>query len=494
MPRETDGRWKVPADILAMKPTGTLVKRGHDDQHYYVYEHHCVKGTDGKWHTRNGPLIGYIQPGIGYISKNGQIASDKLTILEYGQYALAYYNSMDVLNDLKLFFNSIDAVRIYVMSIIMAVQGKVALYKIPYYFKQSWFSVKYPTMKMGEDAIRTLLRNLGSKTERPDSYQDYMLENGSSQMIVDGHVIRSSSYENDLAAYGSKYKSLKDMQVNLLTILDGVTHRSLANRFYLGSTPDKVSIKGMIERRKLANKLFVVDKGFYSLVNLNLFSSGSNHYIVPLPMNTTAYRQATVDMTFVNRFVYQAGKTKTTVEYKEYFADDGITRVIVFRDVNLNAIECESYERKMQMGIEGFTHDQYQILKTFFGVIVLQTDDSRLSCQRVYEIYKSRWSVETYYDYIRNDADFNAIGLHDYYEMQGYAFLILITSQISYCISEACSRHSPGNIPGKCLLMAQSMKINYIHNLWKIDCGMTNKMKAFLEAFNVPINEIPVAD
>ena len=53
----------------------------------------------------------------------------------------------------------------------------------------------------------------------------------------------------------------------------------------------------------------------------------------------------------------------------------------------------------MQMGIEGFTHDQYQILKTFFGVIVLQTDDSRLSCQKVYEIYKSRWSVETYYDY-----------------------------------------------------------------------------------------------
>ena len=493
MPNITTGKWKVPPEIRAFKPKGTMVKRGHDENHYYVYEHSNVKGEDGKWHTKNGRLIGYIQPGLGFIRRDDLLINQGLRTLEYGQYALGYFSSEVVRTELGLFFEPSDVAKIYSIALIMAVNGKQAIYKVPKYFEQSWLSVRYPTLKMGEDSIRQLLSDLGAKSEKPQAFQDYQLQQGSSQMIIDGHVIRNCSRENDLSAYGNKYKSLKSTQINLLTILDGKSHKPLANHFYMGNEPDKSSVKDILGRHSLKDKLFIVDKGFYSVVNMSLFSTNGNHYLIPPPKNSDSYKAVTDKMDdFHHRFVYRKGKKKSVIEYRGGTLEDG-TKVYAFRDIDENMANTESYEKHLFEGQAGFSREEYDILKDFFGVIVLQTDDSTLTPQQMFETYKGRWAVETYYDFLKCEADYNAIGLTDYYEMQGYAFIILIASLIAFETDLACARQCLSNILGECFLEARAVKIHFRDGIWRVDDGLPKKLSQFMDSYNIPYDKIPTS-
>lgn len=50
--------------------------------------------------------------------------------------------------------------------------------------------------------------------------------------------------------------------------------------------------------------------------------------------------------------------------------------------------------------------------------------------------YKSRWQIETFYDYIDNSIDFNALCQKDYYTMQGLGFIIQVAGVIYHDIKE----------------------------------------------------------
>ena len=139
-------------------------------------------------------------------------------------------------------------------------------------------------------------------------------------------------------------------------------------------------------------------------------------------------------------------------------------------------------------------YEEYNILKDFFGTIVLQTDDLLLTPQDTYEIYKGRWDIETYYDYLRNEISFNAIGIQDYYEMQGYSFIMLISSIIEYENDLACQKTGLTNLLSECYLEARSVKIHKSSDTeWIIDEGTPTKTIKFLEDFHIPHVEIQTA-
>jgi len=101
------GTYSVPEDIRALKPKGTMVKAIRNG--YYVYTCSNQKGEDGKWRLKMGSLIGSIKEGVGFIPNDNFCTEEKISVVEYGQYAIAYEASKGVLADLKVFFNPLDA-------------------------------------------------------------------------------------------------------------------------------------------------------------------------------------------------------------------------------------------------------------------------------------------------------------------------------------------------------------------------------------------------
>lgn len=413
--------YSVPENIRALKPKGTMVKVIHGK--YYVYEYFHVKEND-KWKTKMGKLIGSIDPTLGYVP-NDSIEKDEITTVDFGEYFLSYSLSKNVLDDLKQVFNAKDAYTIYFLSLIHFVNGFTYIKNVDSLYKQSYLSVKYDSLSFGEKTISSLYDSLGRKQNKVNEFENLMIEKSSKELAFDGHCIRSSSDDNELSEPGNKANVFKDDQINVLMAYDINTSRPVLSRVYCGGTLDKISVKDLIERKNLHSILFIVDKGFYSKENIDLFSSNDNHYIIPLYSNHKKYKQITSNNKMEGLFVFERSKRRSTVEYHEETIND--RTIIFYRDLSQNALESTDYLSKVEEG--KYTMESYLEKKESFGTIVLESNLNE-SAEEIYRLYKKRWMIETFYDYYKNRLDVNSLHLNDYYKTQGLSFIMLITSLI----------------------------------------------------------------
>ncbi len=111
---------------------------------------------------------------------------------------------------------------------------------------------------------------------------------------------------------------------------------------------------------------------------------------------------------------------------------------------------------------------------------VLQTNSSK-SAQEVFESYKKRWGIETLYQYIKNRADFNNLKFEDYYEEQGFSFIMLIVGQIHQEMMKALQKlHDNTTSINNLLLKARALKMEKRGEFWKLR-NMRKKDLAILE-------------
>lgn len=467
------GKYAVPEHIRAQKPRGTCVKNIKGN--YYVYQQFNVKGNDGKWHTKSGSIMGKIVDGVGYIPNDIHNYEEEVTTLEYGQYAVTLANTNSVLKRLCRFFNKEDAYRIYLTGVIHFVNKFRHRKIVGEYISQSYLSVLYPKLAFGEESLGKLVDSLGRRQKRVFEFEQSLIEDSSKEIAIDGHVIRNCSHRNDLAAFGNKYKSIKDMQLNVLMAYDIKTNTPLLSRMYEGGTLDKVSIRDLIDTITFSETLFIVDRGFYSDANIKLFSENGNRYIIPLSSNLSRHKKATEDMNLTDTFVYKKDRKNTAIQYKDMEIDG--QRVIVFRDTVQNAIDAEKYRSNIGI-VSHCTQDAYKELKEFFGVIILQTNLSDTP-EKVFNYYKKRWKIETFYNYLKNDVDFNALYEQDYYKLQGMSFIMLITSLIHEEMHRVVMDALPGKTVDDCIIEARMVKINLRYGRWI----RTNMKKPLQELF-----------
>jgi hypothetical protein len=98
----------------------------------------------------------------------------------------------------------------------------------------------------------------------------------------------------------------------------------------------------------------------------------------------------------------------------------------VFRD-NLSAEKLKAeYSDNLKKEIKGHTQEFYDERKEKCGVIVRETN-LKASAEEIFTTYKKRRGIETYYDEIKNDIDFEALGIQNYHQIQGLAFIMMIT-------------------------------------------------------------------
>lgn len=475
------GDYSVPENIRKMKPKGTMVKKIHDK--YYVYEHYNRKNDEGKWHTVSGKMIGSIDPVDGFIPNDNYLHIDEITTLNYGEYALVINNTRNVIDRLLRFFNPKDAYRIYIMSVIHFVHNFTYLKNIKKYYDQSYFSIIYPNYAFGYESLGQLLDDLGRKQTRSLQFEQSLIDDSSSEIAIDGHVIPSSSHDNELAQKGYKFSNIKDSQINVLMGYDVNTNTPLFSRIYEGGNLDKISIKDVLQRYTFKNVRFIVDRGFYSKENIELFSSDNNQYIIPLSPNLTSYKEITENMNLERDFVYEESKKNTVINYREDIKDG--KRVIVYRDSNQNAIDKAKYLKNMKEKPEKYTKEKYDKIKDFFGVIVIETNIMDMSAEEIYDLYKKRWKIETYFDYFKNKTGYKALSLKDYYKTEGLAFIMLVTGLIH---SEMEKTMAASTIKGKtiddCLIDAAFIKIHKSGTKWRIE-NILQKTKNMMEELNV---------
>lgn len=155
------GRYAVPAEIRAMKPKGTMVKRIPGG--YYVYEYSTVRGEDGRRRTRMGSCIGRIDPARGFVPNSSALRAQEWRTLEFGQWAVADDLSQETHALLREFFNADDADRIYVVALCHFVEGLTYMKDVEGLYEMSVLSLRYPGLRLGRDAVSALYDDLGRR-------------------------------------------------------------------------------------------------------------------------------------------------------------------------------------------------------------------------------------------------------------------------------------------------------------------------------------------
>ena len=478
------GKYSVPDSIRQMKPKGTMVKC--ISGHYYVYEYSTVTGADGKRHTEMGKAIVSIREGIGFIPNSNFACDTEITSLEFGEYAVTLANSLKTLALLRECFNPEDAVRIYSVAVIHFVQGFTYLKDIKDYYDMSILSLRFPGLKMGYESLTNLYDTLGRRQTNVLKMDQRLVEQSSHETAIDGHVIGCETGKNDLAEKGYKFQKLGEEQVNLLMAYDVNTGVPLVSRIYEGASNDKVSVKDFVDQVEMKDMLFIVDRGFFSNDNINMFSSNGNEYIIPLTKNQSGCKKAVHSLEMHDRFLYQKGKKAAVVEYKDEIIDG--YRVLTFRDLNEATTEQQNYLRHMALGHKAYTQEGFEKQKYFMGVTVLQTSLEEKTPEEVYCLYKKRWKLETFYNHFKNKANYASLHAEDYYKTQGLAFIMLVAALIHQEVEKA-TKEIDGKSLDDCLLDARMVKAHKRHGIWKL-CNCLKKQVTLFKQLNTEMKVI----
>lgn len=482
------GRYAVPAEIRAMKPKGTMVKRIPGG--YYVYEYSTVRGEDGRRRTRMGSCIGKIDPARGFVPNSSALRAQEWRTLEFGQWAVADDLSQGTHALLREFFNADDADRIYVVALCHFVEGLTCMKDVEGLYEMSVLSLRYPGLRLGRDAVSALYDDLGRRDGPVMATQRALAERCSGVVAVDGHVVGSCPRLNGLASRGCRFPKLGEPQANLLTALDARTGMPICSRFYEGRATDRIAVRDLLRQVPFSGAIFLADRGFSGSGSEALFTERGNDYVFPLDSSDPRCREAVSDLCLPGQFAWQRGSKTTLVQYAERRPDG--RRVIVFRDL-LEQLETQAnYRRHLDRGDGGCTEEGLMEMSPYMGLYVLQTSlpEEGHGAASIFSLYKERWTVETYFDYFRNGQDGHALCQQSCCRQQGLAFVMLVSGLVECGVRKAIASSGLGMSVADVLMDARAAKADRLGDAWVVS-NCLKKREARFRKLGVALEAVP---
>ena len=444
------GNYSVPAEIRAMKPRGTAVKKISGN--YYVYELLSRKTSSGKWGTASGKCIGRIDEQLGFIRNDAFEEKPDITVLEYGQYACACYGSGNTRSVLERFFPGDEAERIYFLAMILYVNGYATVEEMAQYYAMSYLCMEYPELSMTEKSIwDTLGRNSGTVLE----LQEEMLRQGSGNFGVKKHAFSTMEGGPEQALF-----EVYDLESGLPVCFRFRTED--------GKAPEWT---GTEKHLWIADRKMSEDAAFRKTME-----SGKGRYVMERDPEEPWARDAvrSLEMPEENRFAVQTGNGKRHVRFGEC-TDDG-KRLLVF-------LEDPGQERKIRTGRKK-TEDPGNCgnrLKTIpkAGALVLETNTGETP-EQLYRKYRKVADIPP--------PDFRGIACGQLDGMteegrQGLALVLQASAMIRQDMERASGEERTGAVR-EMLLHARSIKLQKARSRWKMTYADPASRKA-LRAFHV---------
>jgi len=479
----SQGSYAVPENIRKMKPRGTMVKKIKG--HYYVYGMKCIKDEKtGKWKTKILGIMGKITEKDGYIPNK-----DDPSFHEFGTYYLFESCAKEIR---ELFFQAFgkndDARRIWICGMIYAVNGFRPICKISHIFLTSYYWINQSGIKLGETAVCNMLENLGRRDDEAKAFQE-LLTAITTEVAIDGHVIPRYSALDGMTEFGYKHKKLGCEQVNLLTAFDTINCRPVAMRMFDGSKNDKASVKELIDDVLIEKCLYLMDRGFQCDEVKQKIASVHGTYIMPVCSLTNSYKEAMKrGPGRLKAFTYTHREGIHTeedlVEYRIASESSG-TRVIYYRNMKQAMEQKNSYLKCIKNKVEGYTDEGLEKAEMSFGVIVLETTHSGQP-EDIYSLYKRRWRIETFYDYLKHQMDFNALGVQDWAKLQGLSFMMMLASLIRGACQLRLKDNKLNMSMPDVLSISSSVKLIRRSDKWFIEVA-SKKERELFKSLNVSL-------
>ena len=441
-------------------------------KHTYIYEVESYWDKTKKQPRQNRKYIGKKHPETGkIISTNSRYSS-----LDYG--TVYFLDKITKKTGLKKLLKNIFP-NIY--SELIALAFFSISEKKPLYLAKLWLESTYYSTKedLSSQRISELLKNLGKDYDARLSFLKKWakMHKNSSFIVFDITSFSSYSKKLELVEWGYNRDKEKLPQVNFGLIYGEPSSLPLFYSIYPGSISDVSTLKNMIlylDWLELKSSLFILDKGFYSLYNLDKIEKDM-HFLIPLPYSVKAALKlikkhnsigSHKNAFILNGNVYYCAADKITVGGKSYCAyiylDEkrraekrGVFLKKIFElekkvsDISFkDKKELEDYLKDSTCGWKNIfsiykREDKFRLKRNDkeinsslekMGTTILITN-KKIEPKHALSLYRRKDGVEKFFDSMKNDMDRKRLRVHSQKTFEGRLFLdflaLIIYSQIS---------------------------------------------------------------
>ena len=424
----------IPEEILAVeRPKSTRVKKSGD--RYLV-----IKRTSKRVGDRTVPIelgtIGEIVDGK-YVSIREQPRkkTNQVDIKDYGEFALCNKAAGNLLDELKAVYNDSDAVRLYVIALIRAMDPDIKNRDIQFSYETSYISEIYKNVHLSENTVSAFLESIGKRYNFITKFMCNRVETAAGKsLILDGTLKNNNSETNTFSEYSRKGKVKGSKDVSILYAYDPDSKEPIAARPYPGNMLDQTALEDFSDSFNIEKGIMVLDKGFYSKGNLEFLKSKDTlTYILPLKNNLKLVTENNMTDDIISPL---DGYADATVFFKKEKINDNCY-LYAFRDPKMAGDQEIGYV--MQNKKKGtFSEEKLLSKRKEFGVIVFESK-SDLDPLNVYIAYAGRWEIETMFNLYKEIMDLDTVNVQGDYRIYATEFINYLTVIISSRVKKLLS-------------------------------------------------------
>lgn len=440
--KSSKSRAAHPHWALQFRRPGTELRKIHNN--YYLYEYQNVYDANKKRYKKvTGQLLGSIKEKYGFVPSpkyllkqqsqgqeeqnhnlkqaktdhkaNIQVGSN----VEYGvsKYFLEHFQALakQVQN---IFGNTWQYI---LMLVYCRLLEQAPIKNMPHLMEQSWLKQAWQVPGLHAKAISALLKDIGKNRDKTVAYMQAAMGK-EEYFLADTTHIPTKASNISLAKKGYNSQGKYDPQVHLLYLYGASSQMPAFYRLHAGNVREMKAFKLTMLESGVKDGIIIGDKGFYSRENIDFLTKEGLSYIIPLKRNSTL-----LDYSSIQENSFKAGDNyfeheKRFIWYKEIRLPSG-EKVVMYLDEHLRLQEETTYLKRIQTHPETHSQANYMEKKDRFGSLSLVSNLSNKSAKELYQGYKTRLSIETMFDSLKNVLGGDKTYMHDEETLQGWMFI-----------------------------------------------------------------------
>lgn len=271
----------------------------------------------------------------------------------------------------------------------------------------------WPTAALSKNSLTQLLPRIGRQW---NAQRDFFkqLSQDERHMAIDISHIFSDSQNIQWLEVSHNPEEIWRPQFEILLMWGTTTHQPGFLKLLPGATHSAKSLSNAIWESGIQDVVAIMDKGFYSLSNIECLEDAKIQYAIALKRDLPIVKQA------------PQSKYRQYFHYKKHVqwwrsTELGDGRIIYhFLDKTLADNEESTYLARVEEGKA--TKAQYNKLKKSFGTLSIITDTG-LSAKEVYALYKQRRHVEYAFEAFKKTLEADVTWMRSRESLQGYLFI-----------------------------------------------------------------------
>ena len=427
----------IPHEILSVeRPKNTIVIAYGKDKHLYAVRQRVgCKNIDGRHVPVNGPTIGHITGGKFVpieAERSAKVASSNIDLKDWASVVLCDRLFSDILSDLKRFYESSDALKIYCIAILRVCNPEINDCELKEAYENSFLSELYPGVALSRNTVSKFQEDLGKTCSR---IIKFMRDRASKvkmddHLLIDGTLKSNESKVNTLSDFSRKTRLKGSRDISVLYAFNLDTMEPVCSKCFPGNMLDVTSYESFIAENNITKGLLVGDKGFPSGAAEGHFAKNPDlHYLNPIKRNSKLICTHNM-LDFTQMLPGYDGVT-----FRKEKCSGRNKWLYSFRDAAKAAKEEHDYLKRAK---EDGTYNlaEFKSRQKSFGTIVLECDLD-LPVTTVYKAYSERWEIEVVMRYYKNACGFDETRVHDDYSVIGSEFCDFLSTLLTFRLLKA---------------------------------------------------------